>query len=216
MKHAFRIILLAALAVSMLTLGCQRTYYGFWEKLGKEKRHLLKDRVEDVRDEQEKTQEEFKEVLARVKEIYGFEGGKLEDFYDRLKDDYEDCELRAEAVRERIDEVESVAEALFREWEAEIHEINNMEYREKSRRSLNDTRARYARLQATMEQAEGRMEPVLQNLKDYVLFLKHNLNARAIGALGQEVGSIEVEVQSLIRDIRRSINEADDFLKDFE
>ena len=216
MKHLLRIAMIAALAALMTTLGCQRTYYGFWEKLGKEKRHLLKDRVEDVRDEQEKTQEEFKEVLARVKEIYGFEGGKLEDFYDRLKDDYEDCELRAEAVRERIDEVESVAEALFREWEAEINEINNMEYREKSRRSLNDTRARYARLQATMEQAESRMAPVLQNLKDYTLFLKHNLNARAIGALGQEVDSIEIKVQSLIRDIRRSINEADDFLKDFE
>ena len=216
MKHPLRIVMIAALAALTMMLGCQRTYYGFWEKLGKEKRHLLKDRVEDVRDEQEKTQEEFKEVLARVKEIYGFEGGKLEDFYDRLKDDYEDCELRAEAVRERIDEVESVAEALFREWEAEINEINNMEYREKSRRSLNDTRARYARLQATMEQAESRMAPVLQNLKDYTLFLKHNLNARAIGALGQEVDSIEIEVKSLIGDIRRSINEADDFLKDFE
>ncbi len=216
MKHPLRIAMIAALAALTMMLGCQRTYYGFWEKLGKEKRHILKDRVEDVRDEQEKAQEEFKEVLARVKEIYGFEGGKLEDFYDRLKDDYEDCELRAAAVRERIDEAESVAEALFREWEAEINEINNMEYREKSRRSLNDTRARYARLQATMEQAEGRMEPVLQNLKDYTLFLKHNLNARAIGALGQEVESIEIEVQSLIRDIRRSINEADDFLKDFE
>ncbi len=216
MKHPLRIAMIAALTALTMMLGCQRTYYGFWEKLGKEKRHILKDRVEDVRDEQEKAQEEFKEVLARVKEIYGFEGGKLEDFYDRLKDDYEDCELRAEAVRERIDEVESVAEALFREWEAEINEINNMEYREKSRRSLNDTRARYARLQATMDQAEDRMAPVLQNLKDYTLFLKHNLNARAIGALGQEVESIEIEVQSLIRDIRRSINEADDFLKDFE
>ncbi len=216
MTRPSRYTLVTILIVSMMVIGCQRTYYGFWEKLGKEKRHLLKDRVEDVRDEQEAAQEEFKEVLARVKEIYGFQGGELEEFYDRLKDDYEDAELRAEAVRERIDEVESVADALFREWEAEIDEISRVEYREKSRQSLNRTRSRYARLQATMEQAESRMAPVLKNLNDYVLYLKHNLNARAVGALGQEVESIEVEVESLISDIRRSINEAEDFLQDFE
>ena len=32
--------------------GCQTAYYSVWEKLGKEKRHLLKDEVEKARDEQ--------------------------------------------------------------------------------------------------------------------------------------------------------------------
>ena len=57
------------------------------------------------------------------------------------------------------------------------------------------------------------MEPVLTRLKDYVLYLKHNLNAQAIGVLKKEVGDIEVEVQGLIQDITQSIAEADSFLK---
>jgi hypothetical protein len=57
------------------------------------------------------------------------------------------------------------------------------------------------------------MNPVLTRLKDYVLYLKHNLNAQAIGVLKKEVGDIEVEVQGLIQDITQSIAEADNFLK---
>ena len=59
------------------------------------------------------------------------------------------------------------------------------------------------------------MKPVLQQLKDYVLYLKHNLNAQAIGALKQEADDIEVEVEKLIKDINTSIKEADAFLKNF-
>jgi hypothetical protein len=60
------------------------------------------------------------------------------------------------------------------------------------------------------------MDPVLTRLNDYVLFLKHNLNARAVGALGEELGSIESDVQTLIRDIETAISEADRFLSRFE
>ena len=60
------------------------------------------------------------------------------------------------------------------------------------------------------------MTPVLDNLKDYVLFLKHNLNAQAIGSLKGEAASIETDVERLVRDIQRSVQEADAFLKEIE
>ena len=60
------------------------------------------------------------------------------------------------------------------------------------------------------------MTPVLDSLKDYVLYLKHNLNAQAIGSLKGEADSIETDVGRLIRDIQRSIQEADAFLKEIE
>jgi hypothetical protein len=43
--------------------------------------------------------------------------------------------------------------------------------------------------------------------------LKHNLNAQAIGALRAEVRDIELDVQTLIADMNKSIHEADEFLK---
>ena len=193
--------------------GCQTTYYAVWEKLGKEKRHLLKDQVEKARSEQQDASEQFKDALTRIKELYGFKGGDLEEFYNKLKSDYEESDRRAEAVRSRIEKVEQVAQDLFKEWEQEIGEISNEQFRMKSRTSLKDTKQRYARLRSAMTKAETSMNPVLTRLKDYVLYLKHNLNAQAIGVLKKEVGDIEMEVQGLIQDITQSIAEADSFLK---
>jgi hypothetical protein len=46
-----------------------------------------------------------------------------------------------------------------------------------------------------------------------VLYLKHNLNAQAVSSLKKEVADIEAEVSSLIADMKRSIKEADAFVK---
>lgn len=196
--------------------GCQTTYYAVWESLGKEKRHLLKDEVEKAKSEQEKASEQFKDVLARMKEMYGFQGGELEAFYTDLKADYEACEDRADAVRTRIENVEEIAADLFREWEKEIDEISSPHLRAKSGASLRQTKDKYAKLHKAMKRAESSMDPVLRRLKDYVLFLKHNLNAQAMGALKKEVGDIEGEVRKLTADMDRSIREAQMFVSTLE
>jgi paraquat-inducible protein B len=200
----------------MIFSGCQRAYYAAWESVGKEKRHLLKDEVKDVHSDQEKAAEEFKDVLTRIKEIYGFKGGNLEKVYNKLNDDYQDCEERAETVRKRIQSVEDIASDLFKEWEKEIREISNENFRSKSMQTMRETKDRYSRLRSAMTTASKKMDPVLRSLKDYVLYLKHNLNAQAVGALKQKVGDIEYEVESLIQDISSSVREAEDFLKNFK
>jgi len=196
--------------------GCRSTYYAAWETLGKEKRHLLRDEVENAREDQAQASEEFKDALTRIKELTGFHGGELENVYLQLKDDYEDCERRAGIIDDRIGNVEQIAADLFAEWETEIGQMSNASFRASSRRSLTQTRGRYQQLHRAMVQARGRMDPVLSRLNDYVLYLKHNLNARAVGALGAEMGRIEADVDMLIRDIERSIQAADIFLEDFE
>jgi len=193
--------------------GCQTTYYAVWEKMGKEKRHLLKDNVEQVREEQAEASEQFTAVVERIKAMYGFDGGALEDVYEKLSQDYRDCEVRADAVRDRIGKVERIAADLFKEWETEIATIKNGKLQSKSRASLKDTRSRFARLQRSMRVAEASMDPVLNNLRDYVLYLKHNLNAQAVSSLRKEVADIETEVSSLVADMNRSIKEADAFVK---
>jgi hypothetical protein len=213
--HGRSVALLAFLLVLSIT-GCRSAYYAAWESMGKEKRHLLKDEVENARTDQQEASEQFQDVLTRIKEMYGFEGGDIEAFYDNLKADYDECENRAETVRKRIRNVDQIAADLFDEWEREIEEIANARLRSKSEQSLEETRMRYARLHKSMTKAEASMEPVLVHLHDYVLYLKHNLNAQAIGALKQEASDIELEVQRLLADMNKSIHEAEDFLESFE
>lgn len=206
------------LAIILVTafMGCRSTYYAMWESVGKEKRHLLKDEVTAAREDQALASEEFKDALTRIKELTGFQGGELEDAYRRLKGDFEDCQHRAAVIDDRVDNVEQIAADLFAEWESEIGQMTNATFRSQSRQSLARTRERYKRLHQSMVLARSRMDPVLVRLNDYVLYLKHNLNAQAVGALGTEMASIQADVNVLIRDIERSIKEADAFLKTFE
>ena len=204
---------LVLMGIFCLTASCQTTYYAVWEKMGKEKRHLLKDNVEKAREDQAEASEQFATVVERIKAMYGFDGGDLEDVYEKLNQDYLSCEERAQDVRDRVDNVERIAADLFKEWEAEIVTIENVKLKKQSRASLKDTRNRYARLQQSMARAEASMAPVLVNLRDYVLYLKHNLNAQAVSSLKKEVLDIEADVSSLIEDMNRSIKEADAFVK---
>jgi Mg2+ and Co2+ transporter CorA len=148
--------------------------------------------------------------------MYGLEGGDLEKMYERLSADYDACLERADIVEERIDKVERIADDLFSEWRKEIDQIQNASFRAKSTQKLKATQKRYVRLEKALKSARQRMNPVLENLNDYVLYLKHNLNAQAIGSLRGEVASIETDVDKLVSDIQVSISEADAFLKEFE
>jgi chromosome segregation ATPase len=148
--------------------------------------------------------------------MYGYDGGDLEKMYRKLLSDYEDCDSRARSVRKRISDMDQVARDLFREWEKEIDEISRADFRASSEQSLRATRERYGRLEEAVTLAADRMDPVLQQLNDYVLYLKHNLNAQAIGSLKVEADKIEAQVDQLIRDIEASVGQAEEFLSDFE
>ena len=64
-----------------------------------------------------------------------------------------------------------------------------------------------------MERAEAKIDPVLAAFHDQVLFLKHNLNARAVASLQNELDTMEAEIAALIQEMQRSINEADTFIR---
>lgn len=205
------LVLLAAIILVTAT-GCRSTYYKAWETFGVYKRDLLKDNVIAARDEQKKASEQFTTALQRLKEMYGYKGGDLEKMYDGMQADYDRSASRATAVKDRVAKVETVAEDLFKEWEQEIPSIQTPSLAASSREKLRATRERYNDLHRAMKRAEASMDPVLVQFKDQVLYLKHNLNAAAIGSLQGEAASIDGEIRKLIKDMNVSIAEADKFI----
>lgn len=203
------------LTILMLT-ACSSAYYKTMEGLGIEKRDILVDRVEDARDAQDEASEQFASALEQFRSVVAVDGGDLEATYDRLNGEYERSRGDAEAVSERIDEVESVAEDLFEEWQAELAEYSRADLRRNSEALLRDTRRRYDQMMVAMRRAERSMEPVLEAFQDQVLALKHNLNARAIGALRNELDSIERETARLIAEMQKAIDEADAFIQSMQ
>lgn len=193
--------------------GCQSTYFAAMEQLGYHKRDLLVTRVKDARDSQEDAKEQFKSALEKFRAVLRFDGGELEDKYNQLKAELDRSESTASQVHSRIEAVEDVSEALFREWEAELAQYSNENLRRDSARQLNAARKRYAPLIRSMRRAESKIEPVLSAFRDQVLYLKHNLNARAIASLQGELTSIETDIDALIREMEAAISEADAFIK---
>ena len=129
-----------------------------------------------------------------------------------MNTEYEQSQAKAQAVHDRIASVEDVSQALFEEWENELNQYSSAKLRRRSQQKLRETRSQYEKFIKAMKRAESQMDPVLAKFKDQVLFLKHNLNAQAIASLKGELGSVEGNVQTLIKDMEASIQQADTFI----
>ncbi len=195
-------------------IACSQAYYGALEKVGIHKRDIMVDRVQEAKQSQEEAKTQFQSALEEFSSVAKFQGGDLEETYKKLNRELEKSEAGAEEVTMRIDSVEDVSIALFKEWEQELDQYDSQKLRTHSEQQLNDTKVRYQQLMAAMRLAESRIEPVLRPFRDQVLFLKHNLNAKAIASLRGELIQVESDTSKLIKDLELSIAEADRFIQE--
>ena len=182
---------------------------GLW----KEPRDLLADRVEDARDVQQETIEEFQTAMEKFKSVTGFEGGDLQARYEKLNAAYERSADQAAEIGSKVDKVTVAANALLDEWRVELKDYHDQNMRRRAEEQFDQTRMRAEKLIASMRAVEARTEPVLALFRDQVLYLKHNLNARAISSLDRERVRIEGDVRVLIAEMQSAIDEADQFIK---
>ena len=134
---------------------------------------------------------------------------ELEKSQKKLSKELDHAEDRAKKVHDEIESIDHVARDLFKEWEGEIGQMSNGRLKSESNKLLSDSRSRHQQLIRQMQTSERKMEPVLQAFRDQVLFLKHNLNSKAIGSLKKSAMEIDNEVGALIREIERSNQQAD-------
>lgn len=211
-KIAFGVIIALTLGLA----GCQSAYYKTMESFGYHKRDILVSNVEKAQESQEEASEQFKSALEKFSALTGFHGGDLQEIYERLNDEYVHSEAAAVEVRKRIDAVEEVGNDLFEEWNNELSQYTSKKLRNDSRVKLSKTKSKFKRLLSAMRKAEKKIDPVLSVFKDQVLYLKHNLNAQAIASLKSELNTLEADIGRLIKEMQRSIDEADAFIKELK
>ena len=192
--------------------GCSSVYYGTMEKMGVHKRDIMVDRVKAARDTQNETKEQFLTAMEQFKSVVNFKGGDLEKEYNKLNATLKKSETKAAEVHDRIKAVEDVSEALFSEWRLEINQYSSDALRRSSQQKYEITKKKYEDLIKAMKKAEAKLEPALAPLRDQVLYMKHNLNARAIAGLSGELTSVQSNVDKLVRDMEVAVAEADKFI----
>jgi len=209
LKFKYTVLFLSTI---LLLSACSSAYYSALEKVGIHKRDIMVDRVKDAKESQQDAQQQFKSALEEMSALINFDGGELEEQYNAIQDQYESSKQAAVLVSSRIEKVEDVSTALFDEWLDEIEQISSANLRSKSLATLKETQRRYKTLMRAMHKAEKKMNPVLIALKDNSLFLKHNLNAKAIGALQGEMLNIKSDVEVLIKDMNAAIEQSQKFI----
>jgi hypothetical protein len=201
------------LALTVALSGCQSAYYSAMEKVGIHKRDILIDRVEETKDSQQESQQEFQSALERLTTLINYQGGELQAAYEQLNDDYESSLAAANEVSANINKVEEVAEALFAEWSDELEQYKSATLKRASSKKLNATQRQFNQLLRSMRSAESKMEPVLSSLNDNVLYLKHNLNAQAVSAIKGEFTNLKRDIQVLMDDMNKSIADSNKFIE---
>ncbi len=186
------------------------------EAFGYAKRDQLVTAVEKAQTDQQEAKAQFENALEEFLALAEVKPSKLESAYRSLKKELDRSETKAADVHSRIGDIENVANALFKEWKAELSKYSSPELKRASEAQLNETRARYDRLLTVMKQAEGTMEPVLVVFRDQVLFLKHNLNAQAIASLEGTFTQLQSDIGTLVAEMEKSIAEADAFIRNME
>jgi len=205
-----RLLLFPAILLGLC--GCSTMYYDTMEKLGVHKRDIMVDRVKAARDTQNEAKEQFLTAMEQFRSVVNFPGGDLEKEYNKLNATLRKSESKAAEVRNRIRSVEEVSEALFSEWRSEIKQYSSDTLRKSSQQKYDATRKKYNELIKAMKKAEAKLEPALVPLRDQVLFMKHNLNAKAIAGLSNELVTVQTNVDRMVRDMESAIAEADAFI----
>jgi hypothetical protein len=197
---------------SVLSKIFRNFYYSARESIGEHKRDIVVYQVEQACSSLQDTRNEFEDALGKFKSLVNVNESTLEQKYNLLNRQYQFCRSKSDAVSDRIRAIEDVSHALFAEWESELSEYSNRNLRNNSKQQLNAAKQNYARLIKTMRLAETRIQPVLSAFKDQVLYLKHNLNARAISALQHEFIEIGIDISQLIHAMELTILEASQFV----
>jgi ElaB/YqjD/DUF883 family membrane-anchored ribosome-binding protein len=209
-------LMILLLAIPFAFSACDTAYINAMDKMGYAKRDILSSRVKSARDAQAEAKKDIQNALDQFGQVVTYQGGDLETTYKKLKSELQTSEDSAETVRNRIEAVENVADSLFAEWKTELGQYSNADLRRKSEAKLSQTKSRYNEMLGAMKRAEQRIDPVLRPLRDHVLYLKHNLNARALAAMKGELVKVDAQVDQLVREMNRSIAEADKFIQTME
>jgi hypothetical protein len=190
----------------------RNVYYSAKESVGEHKRDIVVYKVEQACTSLQETRNEFEDALGKFRSLINVNEASLDHKYNLLNRQYQFCRGKSDAVSERIRAIEEVTHALFAEWESELDEYTDRNLRNNSKLQLKTAKQNYARLIKTMRLAESRIQPVLLAFKDQVLYLKHNLNARAISALQHEFIEIGFDISQLIQAMELTILEASQFV----
>jgi len=124
-------------------------------------------------------------------------GGDAKQAYALILEKIDLSEGQARKLRESIEPMRTSAEAMFRQWTSDLQVFGNARMRQRSQSRLDETQNRYQAVVSSAQSALIAYDAYNADLRDYALFLGHDLNASAVAELAGDLQALGDEVRQL-------------------
>ncbi len=192
--------------------GCQKAYYGAMEYVGVEKREILVDRSESLRDSLYRVRTVYGMALERLDAIAAPNALSPELRYEQAQLLYDECADRAAELRSDIAGTEDVANALFEDWIALNRAQTSESTRAAGQQRLDETREGFAAMMRPVRSAEGRIVPVLAALEGHVRHMKLNMDDASAATVRSELVRVRPDMTALLDQSQTAIDAANTFI----
>jgi hypothetical protein len=147
--------------------------------------------IEQVYIQSELSKERMQLALAELQAISRAEfSPDAATAYARLVKSVEDSEQQAERLHMTYRQMKDAAEPFFEAWTDKLQEYTNASMRLRSQSRLAATRQRYEAIVAAVEPGLVDYQEVNKGMRDYTLFLGHDLNPSSLAEIREGVRAL--------------------------
>jgi Protein of unknown function (DUF2959) len=167
------------------------------------KANSVVESITDAKLQLQKTMDAYNAVLAPdVKD--------RRDAYKKLQKEMATAEKKRTAVSTRSSEMNTVADQLFKSWEASTAAISDPDLRRRSEQRLTTAKQRFDEIRNAGQSGSEFYTRFMTSLQDQVTFLGHDLNPGAVAALKPDAEKLNAQAQELSAAIDKTTAAAND------
>lgn len=216
----FRSGLLPAIGLcagAALWLGCAGAAYETRQLLGADARDLIADLVEEAQGDQHAAQGQLETALAALKALAAYDGVDAESVHKKTKGEWKRAKSRVRRARRSIPAIEKRTRELLKDWDFGVVKISDDGLRAESRKKFEAFRESYDQLAVALAGASERMNRLLVDISDRVLYLETQLDrparrtvqqdlpelSQTAGRIESDIDNVDVAVKDFLEALRR-------------
>ncbi|MDG2048477.1 MAG: DUF2959 family protein [Halioglobus sp.] len=139
-------------------------------------------------------------------------GDDLQPIFVAEFKDYRDSVQAAVSVSSAVAAVSQTAFRLFEEWRDEIGYLTDARLKAENETQFAASRQRYEKLIKPLQNSEAMIDPVLADLRKFLIYFKYALNESSVGSRKTELSDTNDNIEALINALTASIVDSKVFL----
>lgn len=199
----------AALALSLVAGACATTS----QSASIQQVDDLVTRVEEIHGDARAAKESVYEAILALRPVVTPAAGQPMTLFEGFLTAVDASDASAQSLAASIGPMEQSARRVFAKWERDLIQFESESLRARSRDRMESTRASYKEVLQAAQAAHEAHVGFNAALHDITLFLAHDYNAAAIGALQTDATALRERAKELGRVLERCMVAADSYVK---